>query len=168
MYEGSRIQNSPHMLESLFRFAERVFLSLDPLWSRMGYDFSERLIKGPEDLFKKPVFGCHECGQCILHYTGMTCPMTCPKQLRNGPCGGVRMNGHCEVDETEECVWHQAYNRSRRMPIYGQEILDIQPMLDYRREETSAWINMLREEEGEIPRADPEKLELDKMPPMEK
>ena len=25
------------------------------------------------------------CGQCVLHSTGMTCPMTCPKTLRNGP-----------------------------------------------------------------------------------
>nr|WP_245947992.1 methylenetetrahydrofolate reductase C-terminal domain-containing protein [Halomonas montanilacus] len=28
------------------------------------------------------------CGQCILSSTGMSCPMNCPKSLRNGPCGG--------------------------------------------------------------------------------
>ena len=38
------------------------------------------------------------CGQCVLHSTGMTCPMTCPKTLRNGPCGGVREDGDCEVE----------------------------------------------------------------------
>jgi hypothetical protein len=43
-----------------------------------------------EKAVKGPVFGCRMCGQCVLHSTGLTCPMTCPKQLRNGPCGGVR------------------------------------------------------------------------------
>jgi len=160
MYEGSWLQNHPHGLEVLFRFAERVFLKLDPLWSRLGYDRSERLLKVPEDGFKKVVFGCHECGQCILHYAGMTCPMTCPKNLRNGPCGGVRADGHCEVNPDEECVWYRAYNRSRRMSLYGDEIMDLEPMLDWQREGTSAWINMLRESSGEVKPATPEKLAL--------
>ena len=38
-----------------------------------------------EHAIKKPVFGCRMCGQCVLHDTAMTCPMTCPKTLRNGP-----------------------------------------------------------------------------------
>ena len=46
-----------------------------------------------EAAVKKPVFGCHMCGQCVLHSTGLTCPMECPKTLRNGPCGGVRPDG---------------------------------------------------------------------------
>ena len=24
---------------------------------------------------KKLIFGCHMCGQCVLHSTGLTCPM---------------------------------------------------------------------------------------------
>jgi methylenetetrahydrofolate reductase (NADPH) len=53
------------------------------------------------------------CGQCVLHSTGMTCPMNCPKTLRNGPCGGVREDGHCEVKPEMRCVWLKAYERSR-------------------------------------------------------
>ena len=42
-----------------------------------------------EHAVKGPVWDCQMCGQCVLHETGMTCPMTCPKTLRNGPCGGM-------------------------------------------------------------------------------
>ena len=70
-----------------------------------------------EHLFKKPVFDCQMCGQCVLHNTGMICPMTCPKSLRNGPCGGVRTNGNCEVKPEMTCVWVTAWERSKQMPI---------------------------------------------------
>src|SRR5256885_1250612 len=40
-----------------------------------------------EHAVKGRVFGCQMCGQGVLHSTGLTCPMTCPKTLRNGPCG---------------------------------------------------------------------------------
>ncbi|MGL6279529.1 MAG: methylenetetrahydrofolate reductase C-terminal domain-containing protein, partial [Gaiella sp.] len=70
-----------------------------------------------EHAVKEPVFGCRMCGQCVLHDTGMTCPMTCPKTLRNGPCGGVRENGHCEVKPEMRCVWLEAEKRSRTLPL---------------------------------------------------
>ena len=65
-----------------------------------------------EHAVKEPVWGCKMCGQCVLHDTGLTCPMTCPKTLRNGPCGGVRPDGHCEVVPEMPCVWVKAYERS--------------------------------------------------------
>ena len=66
-----------------------------------------------EAAVKKPVFGCQMCGQCVLHSTGMTCPMNCPKTLRNGPCGGVRPDGNCEVDPEMRCVWLKPSGRAR-------------------------------------------------------
>jgi hypothetical protein len=60
----------------------------------------------------------------ILHSTGMTCPMTCPKNLRNGPCGGVRANGHCEVIPTMRCVWVQAFERAGRMSLRRRDAVD--------------------------------------------
>jgi hypothetical protein len=94
-----------------------------------------------EAVTKRPLFNCQMCGQCVLHSTGMTCPMTCPKNLRNGPCGGVRHDGHCEIKPEMPCVWVQAWERSRRMPLYGQEILRMLPPLDRSLQGTSAWIN---------------------------
>jgi methylene-tetrahydrofolate reductase-like protein len=91
---------------------------------------------------KRVAFGCRMCGQCILHETGMTCPMGCPKTLRNGPCGGVRMNGHCEVVPGMMCVWVKAERRSRWLPWRGA-ILRVQPSLDWSLQGSSAWVNML-------------------------
>lgn len=91
---------------------------------------------------KTPIFGCKMCGQCTLHETGLTCPMGCPKTLRNGPCGGVRMNGHCEVIPAMMCVWVKAERRARWLPWSGS-ILKIQPELDWTLRGSSAWMNLL-------------------------
>ena len=40
--------------------------------------------------------------------------MNCPGQLRNGPCGGVRLNGKCEVKPEMDCVWVKGYERSSK------------------------------------------------------
>jgi 5,10-methylenetetrahydrofolate reductase len=57
-----------------------------------------------DKLVKGPVFGCQQCGQCLLSQTSYICPMTCPKGLRNGPCGGT-LDGACEVLPDRPCVW---------------------------------------------------------------
>jgi len=45
----------------------------------------------------------------------MTCVMNCPKAMRNGPCGGVRSNGNCEVEPEMRCVWVEAWSGAGRM-----------------------------------------------------
>ena len=77
--------------------------------------------------------------------------MECPKNLRNGPCGGVRANGHCEVKPEMRCVWVVAYENAQQVPIYGHELVDIQPPVNRRLEDTSAWINMLTGADQEVP-----------------
>lgn len=57
-----------------------------------------------DKLVKGPIFGCQQCGQCLLSQTAYICPMTCPKGLRNGPCGGT-LDGACEVLPDRPCVW---------------------------------------------------------------
>jgi hypothetical protein len=137
------IQNHPRPLEWVYRYTERLFLSLAPLFARLGYNRVARIILPLEKLSKELVFDCRTCGQCILRLTGMTCPMTCPKQLRNGPCGGVRPGGYCEVYPDRRCIWTDAYERSRKMPFYGSEIMGIQPPVNWQLEGTSAWVNMI-------------------------
>jgi hypothetical protein len=128
----------------MWQAAEGTLRRLEPLFSRLGYDRAARIILPVEDLGKKLTFDCQMCGQCILHYAGMTCPMTCPKNLRNGPCGGVRLDGHCEVKPEMMCVWVEAYERSLKMPIYGHEMATEQPPVNWQLKDTSSWINMLK------------------------
>ena len=101
-----------------------------------------RFVASFEHVLKAPVFGCRMCGQCVLHSTGLTCPMTCPKALRNGPCGGVRPDGHCEVKPEMRCVWLKAYRRSLRLP-WKDEFHHLRPPVDGRLVGTSSWINLM-------------------------
>jgi len=92
------LQDSPHFLEVVYRAVYRMLLPFRR-WLKPG-GRAEWLFIRLERLTKIPLFDCRMCGQCILHSTGMTCPMTCPKNLRNGPCGGVRLNGERVSDKT--------------------------------------------------------------------
>ena len=50
---------------------------------------------------------CGACGDCMLGETFGLCPVArCAKSLMNGPCGGTRRTGKCEIDENIDCVWN--------------------------------------------------------------
>ncbi|MCJ7703612.1 MAG: methylenetetrahydrofolate reductase C-terminal domain-containing protein [Anaerolineales bacterium] len=104
--------------------------------------FIDRVLRPVEIITKKPVFGCLMCGQCVLHSTGLVCPMNCPKNLRNGPCGGVRADGNCEVYPDMECVWTKAYAQSQRL-FWAHEIHDLRPPVDWSMQGSSSWLNYL-------------------------
>jgi hypothetical protein len=91
------------------------------------------------------------CGQCVLHSTGMTCPMNCPKTLRNGPCGGVRPDGHCEVKPEMRCVWVKAVERAPKTP-WAHEIDDLRPPVDNRLWGTASWRNYFTKRDKQTPR----------------
>jgi methylenetetrahydrofolate reductase (NADPH) len=38
--------------------------------------------------------------------------MTCPKSMRNGPCGGTH-NGQCEVYPDRACIWVKVYDHAK-------------------------------------------------------
>ncbi|MDS1269597.1 methylenetetrahydrofolate reductase C-terminal domain-containing protein [Lipingzhangella sp. LS1_29] len=97
-----------------------------------------------EHAVKKPIWDCRMCGQCVLHSTGMTCPMTCPKQLRNGPCGGVREDGGCEVNPEMRCVWLKAQGRAEWLPrAWREEFDELRPPVDNQLWGTSSWTNLV-------------------------
>lgn len=103
----------------------------------------EQVVIAVEKPLKEAVWGCKMCGQCILHSTGLSCPMRCPKNLRNGPCGGVRADGHCEVFPDRVCVWVEAWQGSRRLPVFREHIERVEKPVDWRLQGTSSWINLV-------------------------
>ena len=146
------LKNHPRALEVLYTASRHLFTALYPLLKRLAPRVGERLMIRSEEVIKGWVFNCQMCGQCILHSTGMTCPMNCPKHIRNGPCGGVRSNGHCEVLPDMPCVWVQAWDRSQRMPVYGVALRVVQPPVNRSLEQTSAWINLAEGRDVRTPR----------------
>jgi hypothetical protein len=104
-----------------------------------------------EQVGKGAVFNCQMCGQCVLHSTGMTCPMNCPKNLRNGPCGGVRADGHCEIKPEMRCVWVQAWERSQHMPTYGHELLTVLSPVNRRLQDRASWVTEFTGEASQNP-----------------
>ncbi|WP_432839814.1 methylenetetrahydrofolate reductase C-terminal domain-containing protein [Dactylosporangium sp. CA-092794] len=93
-----------------------------------------------ERVTKERLFGCRMCGQCALPATGYACPMTCPKQLRNGPCGGASPTGRCEVVPELTCVWVIAGERAAA----GGHDADLDLLLrpaDHRQWTRSSWVN---------------------------
>jgi len=104
----------------------------------------ERLFTAAESLIKEHIFGCRMCGQCAIPITGYACPMTCPKQLRNGPCGGVGQDGSCEVYSQLRCVWLTAIERATSQG-HCADLLLVQRPVDHRLWGQSAWIGYWQE-----------------------
>lgn len=146
------LKNHPRFLERVYRITKTLVLKTYPAMRHLNPKLAARVMVRGEEITKGYIFNCQMCGQCILHSTGMTCPMNCPKNLRNGPCGGVRANGHCEVIPDMPCVWVQAWERSKAQVVFADEIREIQPPLNRGLQNTSAWANMVTGKDKQAPR----------------
>ncbi len=137
-------------LNAFYRAFESVLVPLHPLFKRLGYERLERPVAAVEHTVKGLLFDCRMCGQCILSSTGMSCPMNCPKNLRNGPCGGVRANGHCEVRPEMKCVWLEAVTGAARIPGGMDALQQVQVAVDRRLEGRSSWLRAVRQRVGDL------------------
>jgi len=137
-------------LETCYRLLERAAVALHPVWRRLGYARIERPVAVMERAVKGFLFDCTMCGQCVLSSTGMSCPMNCPKELRNGPCGGVRADGRCEVDPQMKCVWVEAIAGSARMRDGSAALHVVQFAVDRRLEGRSSWLAVAREKSAPV------------------
>ena len=131
--------------EALYSGFESVFLRLDPLLGAIGYNRLEKPVVFVERYVKGILFDCKMCGQCILSSTGMSCPMNCPKNLRNGPCGGVRPDGFCEVKPEMRCVWVESWSGAARMKNGAARIRVVQPPVNRSLQGSSSWLRAIRE-----------------------
>ena len=105
-----------------------------------------------EFAIKAPLFGCEACGNCVLGNMEYVCPQTCPKNMRNGPCGGTR-NGRCEVVD-KPCIWVAVYERAKasgRVDDLREYVPPRNPAL----RGTSSWINYFLERDSRPGNAPP-------------
>jgi len=106
-------------------------------WERT---LSKAMLLG-ENVIKIPMFGCQRCGDCILSHTAFICSQRCPKRLRNGPCGGTRENGRCEVYPERMCVWYRIHKRAGLLHRLNF-LYRIEKLHNWNLEKTSAWLNV--------------------------
>ncbi len=110
-----------------------------------------RAVEGLELAVKRPLFGCQACGNCVLGHLEYVCPETCPKHLRNGPCGGTYL-GHCEVVD-QPCVWVGVHARAHAAGRERDLVIYVPPP-NRTLQGTSSWINYLLDRDRR-PRASP-------------
>ena len=101
---------------------------------------------GLSSLYRKAVLGCMSCGDCIqdhLNYAGCTMRL-CYKNLRNGPCGGSRVDGNCEANPEIACIWSEVY---RNTMAAGEDperfAFTLIPPRDWSLDQTNALTNRL-------------------------
>ena len=135
-------------LSVLYNAWEKLLILFHPVFLRIGYERLDRVFLAVEKPVKGFLFDSRSCGQCTLGDTGMSCPMNCPKSMRNGPCGGVRPDGKCEVKPDMPCVWVLAWEGNRRMNKHGQAMEFVLPPVDMRLKNTSAWLRRVRQHHG--------------------
>ena len=123
-YNSSETESGPGLKQRLGGVAHDHLISPD---SKIGGFLRNRLadredgsarrsgiwdrLLGASTFYRKAALGCMSCGDCIqdhLHYAGCTMNK-CYKELRNGPCGGSRIDGSCEADRDLPCIWNVVY-----------------------------------------------------------
>lgn len=138
------------LVETVYSAFSQVIKLFTPIFRRIPQPILESPVKVVERWAKGLMFDCQMCGQCVLSETGMSCPMNCPKSLRNGPCGGVFADGGCEVKPEIRCVWINAWDGADQMQN-GDTIKDIRRPLRQRMAGKSTWVPIMRGEGGRPP-----------------
>jgi methylenetetrahydrofolate reductase (NADPH) len=100
-----------------------------------AYTKCEQAIKGLTN-------ACQHCGDCGMFELAYLCPMSqCPKNQRNGPCGGSH-EGWCEKYLNErKCIYVRAYERLKTHGAEQSLGEGAVPPVNYDLNQTSSWIN---------------------------
>ncbi len=103
----------------MFEPGKRFYNLMRGFYRRVAGTKLDRPFHKLEHLTKVVLFDCKDCGDCALIDTAYLCPMSqCPKNQRNGACGGS-FQGWCEVHPGKRrCIYVRAY---ARLKARGQE-----------------------------------------------
>ena len=130
----------------LLRFMHHLFFTPDkklfPLMSRMYSGVKNPRKYAFEHIIKVIGNDCKDCGDCALLDIAYLCPMSqCPKNQRNGACGGS-YDGWCEVFPNEKkCIWVKAYSMLKAHNEENQLETIYVPPVNWDLYQTSAWYN---------------------------
>jgi len=126
----------------LFEPGKKLYSVMKSLCGKVEGTTMEGFFHKLEHLNKVMLFDCKDCGDCALIDVAYLCPMSqCPKNQRNGACGGS-FQGWCEVyPGKRQCVYVRAYARLKK---HGEEIQlekGIVPPCNWDLYQSSSWIN---------------------------
>ncbi len=126
----------------MFDPGKKLYGFMKGLSRRLQGTKMENLFHKLEHLTKVMLFDCKDCGDCALIDVAYLCPMSqCPKNQRNGACGGS-FEGWCEVyPGKKRCVYVSAYARLKKHGEEEQLDNGIVPPCNWDLYQTSSWIN---------------------------
>jgi methylenetetrahydrofolate reductase (NADPH) len=126
----------------MFEPGKKLYGVMKRLCGRVAGTKMESFFQKLEHLTKVVLFDCKDCGDCALIDVAYLCPMSqCPKNQRNGACGGS-YEGWCEVyPGKKRCVYVKAYARLKN--YREEENLDAHTVAPCNWDfyQTSSWIN---------------------------
>ncbi len=128
---------------TIFEPASPIFKILQPVMRRIDSSPGMRKAFGAVEYWiKATLYGCMNCGDCALFDVAYLCPVSqCPKNQRNGPCGGS-YHGWCEVYPHErKCVWVRAYLRLKAQHKEDTIGTLIVPPCNWELWQSSSWLN---------------------------
>ncbi len=123
---------------------------LFPLMKIIASGIDRSFLKNPVTFFeyyiKTFTNQCRFCGDCVIHELAFICPMAiCPKQQRNGACGGSR-DEWCEVyPGTQKCIFVVIYKRYKAFGLEEKLKEGYIPPCNWKLHRTSSWLNFFLE-----------------------
>ena len=126
----------------MFEPDKKLYGLMKGLCARVTGTKTEALFHKLEHLSKVILYDCRDCGDCALIDLAYVCPMSqCPKNQRNGACGGS-LNGWCEVyPGKRHCVYVRAYVRLKKQNEEANLEKNLIPPCNWDLYQTSSWIN---------------------------
>ncbi len=126
----------------MFEPGKKLYGVMKGLSGKVAGTKMEGIFHKLEHLTKVMLFDCKDCGDCALIDVAYLCPMSqCPKNQRNGACGGS-FEGWCEVyPGKKQCVYVRAYARLKKHGEEARLEKGIVPPCNWDLYQTSSWIN---------------------------
>lgn len=119
----------------LYPLNKAIAKFIDKSWLKQPFTLAEYTTKTMTN-------ECRFCGDCAMHELGFICPMSqCPKQQRNGACGGSR-DGWCEVyPGKQKCIFVTMYEGFKGRGKEERMKAKYMPPCNWDLHRTSSWLN---------------------------